>query len=51
MYLAADISLGIGIPALISGGWLAWRNHSRANYALDVLPARSGAFATVSGAF
>src|SRR5262249_29654804 len=28
MYLGANISLGVGIPALIAGGWLAWKNRS-----------------------
>lgn len=54
LYLGADISLGVGIPALLTGAWLAWRNYSAissSRYALDVAPTASGVFASVRGAF
>src|SRR5262245_35790322 len=62
MYLTANISLGIGIPALLAGGYLWWRNGnlppskyatapSKNKLAVDVQPTRSGAFATVTGPF
>jgi hypothetical protein len=65
MYLAADISLGIGVVALATSTWLFLRSGSssseevassssaprRPKMVLDVKPAPSGAFATVSGAF
>jgi hypothetical protein len=49
LYLAADISLGVGVAALLGGAYLVWRHH--ANYAVEVQPAAGGAVAGVSGAF
>jgi hypothetical protein len=59
LYLAADISLGVGIAALGAGvTWLALSSGSnkekppaQAAYVFDVQPTPSGAFATVRGAF
>jgi hypothetical protein len=58
LYLAADISLGVGIAALGAGvTWLALSGSNKekpptqASYLFDVQPTKSGAFATVSGAF
>jgi len=45
LYLAADISLGIGVAAVLTGGWLFWRNHSRTR--VSVGPA----YASIGGAF
>jgi hypothetical protein len=49
LYLAADISLGVGVAALLGGAYLVWRHH--ASYAVEVQPAAGGAVAGVSGAF
>jgi hypothetical protein len=66
MYLAADISFGVGAAAVGVAALLFATSHSggeappsaatkvsplRTAYFFDVQPARSGAFATVSGAF
>jgi hypothetical protein len=49
LYLAADVSLGVGITALVAGTWMIWRSHS--TYTLEVSPTRSGAAAVLSGEF
>ncbi|HKE14668.1 MAG TPA: hypothetical protein VKB80_07380 [Kofleriaceae bacterium] len=49
LYLAADISLGVGVAALLGGAYLVWRHH--AHYAVEVQPTAGGAVAGVSGAF
>ncbi len=57
LYLAADITLGVGIAALGAATWLfvadltAEKPPSHAAYRFDVTPLASGAFATVKGAF
>jgi hypothetical protein len=59
LYIAADISAGVGVLALAASTWLFVRSGSSSNevaakprsYVLDVKPTSSGAFATVSGAF
>jgi hypothetical protein len=60
MYLAADISLGVGIAALAASTWLFISSGSsskketaskRSPYVLDLRPTPSGALASVSGAF
>jgi hypothetical protein len=48
LYLAADISLGVGVAAVAVGSWLAWRTHS--HHAITVQPIASGAVASISGA-
>jgi hypothetical protein len=49
LYLAADVSLGVGVTALLVGSWMVWRSHS--TYTLDVRPTDSGAIAAFGGAF
>jgi hypothetical protein len=57
MYLAADISLGVGILALGAATWLFLAEPSEEEprstqaYRFDVQPTASGAFATVRRAF
>ena len=58
MYLAADISVGVGVAALGVATWLYLRSPSteqtpapQAAYVFDVHPTASGAFASVKGAF
>jgi hypothetical protein len=59
LYIAADISAGVGVLALAASTWLFVRSGSSStevaaksrSYVLDVKPTSSGAFATVSGAF
>jgi hypothetical protein len=58
-YIAADISLGVGIAALgTAAAWLYFGSQSPGkepapapHYAIDVRPSSTGMFATVSGAF
>ena len=45
LYLAANISLGVGVAAVLTGGWLWWRNHSRMS--VSVGPT----YASVGGVF
>jgi hypothetical protein len=45
LYLAADISLGVGIAAVLTGGWMWWRNYSRMS--VSVGPT----YASIGGAF
>jgi len=47
LYLAADVSLGVGIASLAVGSWLAWRTH--AHHAIAVQPMGSGVFASYTG--
>lgn len=49
LYLAADVSLGVGVTALVAGTWMIWRSHS--TYTLEVSPTGSGAVAGLSGEF
>jgi len=60
MYLAADVSLGVGIAALGTATYLFLQSRSSsaeeppaqsASYVIDVAPAKKGVFARVSGAF
>jgi hypothetical protein len=57
LYLAADVSLGVGIVSLIAATWAAAsagpakETGNRAAYLMEVTPGRSGAVATVSGRF
>jgi hypothetical protein len=66
LYLGADVSLGIGVVALATSTWLFLRSSGSSSHegvaqkpavpkrpaiVVDVKPAPSGAFATVSGAF
>jgi hypothetical protein len=57
LFLAADISLGVGVAALGAATWIAFASGSskarpnEAAYAIDVTPTRSGAFASVTGSF
>jgi hypothetical protein len=59
LYVAGDVLLGAGLAAVgVSTVWLLLGSRSNterppteARYSFDVQPARSGAFATVSGAF
>jgi hypothetical protein len=59
MYIAADVSLGVGIAALGTAAlWLYFDSKPSSEkpipaprYAIDVKPSPSGMFATVSGAF
>jgi hypothetical protein len=58
MYVASDISIGVGVASLAVATWLFASSHrsedkraARAAYVLDVQPTRSGAFAAVRGAF
>jgi len=59
LYIAADISFGAGAVALAASAFLFATSSSpaherppvKAAYAVDVVPTRGGAFATVSGAF
>jgi hypothetical protein len=57
MYFVANVSLGVGLAALGTATWL-FATHStdmrppaRSDYAIDVKPTRSGAFASMSGSF
>ena len=45
LYLAADISLGVGVAAVLTGGWLWWRNYRHVN--VSVGPT----YASIGGAF
>jgi hypothetical protein len=45
LYLAADISLGVGIAAVVTGGYWWWRNHS--SVSVSVGPT----YASIGGAF
>jgi len=52
LYLGANLSLGVGVAALLGGAYVMWRNHH--SYSLErvaVEPTRSGALATFSGSF
>jgi hypothetical protein len=57
MYIVGDIAFGVGAAALVATGWLFVTSrptetpHTAAGYRLDVQPTRSGAYASVSGAF
>ena len=58
MYLAAEVSAGVGVAALGVATWLFMRSPSteqtpapQAAYVFDVHPTASGAFASVKGAF
>jgi hypothetical protein len=58
LYLAADVSLGVGIAALGAAYWAAAHvrstteeRQSRQAYNLGIQPTRSGGFATLSGSF
>jgi len=58
LYLAADVSLGVGIAALGTGLYMLLASPgskeappTQAKYHFDVKPAPSGGFATVSGSF
>jgi hypothetical protein len=59
LYLAADISLGVGIAAAGTATYLFFQSNSgrekpapqSASYVVDVAPSRSGVFASVSGVF
>lgn len=59
LYLAADVSLGVGVAALGVATWLYFDSKSgeerpsakKPQYAVDIQPSRSGVYATVSGAF
>jgi hypothetical protein len=57
LYLAANISLGVGVAALATATWLLVRSGKKelaarqSSYALDLQPIPSGAFANVRGAF
>ena len=58
MYLAADISLGVGAPRSERRRTFSRRPvrareaaTETASYVVDVAPSRSGVFASVSGAF
>jgi len=58
LYLAADISLGVGVAALGVATWLYLSNsgdadpsEDRAGLTVDVNPIPSGAFASVAGSF
>jgi hypothetical protein len=60
VYLAADVSMGVGVVALAASAWLYLRSsHSEASTSaqtpsiglLNVQPTLSGAIATVGGAF
>jgi hypothetical protein len=58
LYLAADISLGVGVVALgtatilaLSSGGSSKEKPAEAAYVVDVHPTPSGAFASLSGAF
>lgn len=58
LYIAADISFGVGVAALGFSTWLFLKPHSKeeppapqTSYTFDVRPTRSGAFATVSRSF
>lgn len=45
LYLAADISLGVGVAAVLTGGWLWWRNYTHVNVSLGPT------YASIGGAF
>jgi hypothetical protein len=49
LYLAADVSLGVGVTALAAGAWMIWRSHS--TYTIEVSPTGDGAVAGLSGVF
>jgi hypothetical protein len=49
LYLAANISLGVGAAALVTGVLLRWRSHS--TYQVEVQPTHGGGIASVSRAF
>jgi len=59
LYLAADVSLGVGVAALGVATWLYFDSKSseerpavkKPRYAVDVQPSTTGLYATVSGAF
>jgi hypothetical protein len=58
LYLAADVSLGVGVAALGTATYLFLQSGSDREktpsstaYVVDVVPSRSGAFASVSGVF
>jgi hypothetical protein len=60
LYVAADVSLGVGIVAIGAAAWLLLAGGDvkdppapakTASYSFDVKPSRSGVLATVSGAF
>jgi hypothetical protein len=59
LYVAADVSFGVGLAALTTGYWVFARSRAhpdepppeRATVHLDVQPARAGAMAMVSGSF
>jgi hypothetical protein len=58
LYVASDISLGIGVAALATS--VVWfltsqpskdKSQAKTSYRLDVQPTRSGGVAAVSGSF
>jgi hypothetical protein len=53
LYVAADVSLGVGIAALVgaTSWWYIKSRPSKESVAVDVQPIRSGALASVKGAF
>jgi hypothetical protein len=53
LYTIADVSLGVGIAALVGGTswWYVKSRRSKEAVAVDVQPIRSGALASVKGAF
>jgi hypothetical protein len=57
LYLASDVSLGVGVAALGVATWLYMRSPStekpapQTGYVFDLHPTPSGAFASVKGAF
>ena len=58
LYLAADITLGVGVVALGTATWLYFTDSGsepapadRAGLTVDVKPTRAGAFGSVTGAF
>jgi hypothetical protein len=58
LYLAANISLGVGVAALVGATWIALRGGSQdeeeprhGRYVFDLRPMATGAAAQVSGAF
>lgn len=57
LYIAADVSLGVGLAALVGATWIALssggddKETRRSRYAFDLRPGTAGAVASISGAF